>query len=447
MKSQYGVLISKTEKEYGVEIHQEVRDNVLSIKGTEAEFTKLRQATIIFMKELSATHVVLQMNIAQKYHPAVFGPQNINIRQIMHRTGTEIEPCTYKGGRTGMVCIKGHQPDAVFQARQLLIGYCPISLKFDINVNYILKEAFLDKLEKEFGVSIYIKSKSKQEAQMVTMRCQENNITNLYAARIRILSADKEQQYGSYSNSGISSTEANHLVTERYVDCPALMELLTGINSPTFVSNKAEQPATRPWSYSEICSNTNQRSSYGGQTSNIAITSGKNYSTIPQRSSIGNNTLVQMTYGGHSSRTAEHYSKETQVKVCQEPNENKMESNLTVSQGGSLNDGSQISPFYTEFDNSVDRIWFGTSRESSNFNMSSNSKTQRGNYEQKSILKQPSAGKKSIKNTSTVGFLETEGPRRPSRTRMDYEEKRMLAVRAKQAGADLKISEGFSISP
>lgn len=139
------------------------------------------------------------MNIAQKYHATVFGQQNAYLNYIINTTGAEIEPCTYRGGKSGMICIKGN-PNSVFHARQMLIGSCPISLKFDINVNYILKDAFLEKVEKEFNVSIFIKSKSKQEAQMVTLRSQENNICNMYAARFKILSTDKEQYSSIYLN-------------------------------------------------------------------------------------------------------------------------------------------------------------------------------------------------------------------------------------------------------
>lgn len=172
--------------------------STVSVKGCEKDYEKVKEGTVLLIKKLrpapsgSATvPVSLQMHISTQHHAAVFGNNNVNLKQIMQKTGTRIYfPDSRDPGssvpKRGNVLITG-SVEGIFSARQMLVGSLPVVIKFDINDEFTVKDWFLRQLQDENGVSITIKDKTRESSQTVTMRTEERNAAGLYHARHQLL--------------------------------------------------------------------------------------------------------------------------------------------------------------------------------------------------------------------------------------------------------------------
>ncbi|GAB1602407.1 protein bicaudal C homolog 1-A-like isoform X1 [Argonauta hians] len=173
---------------------------IVTVRGSVYNAKMVKEATVRLMEHLLnnvggvSLTVSMQLEIAPQHHLFMIGRGDMNIKQIMQRTGASVyfpDPNNVNPLRKGTVYITG-PIESVYQARQQLIGCLPLVLMFDIKEDIEIEPARISLLMEQLDVFISIKSKPKQPSKSVIVKSVERNATNMYDARIQLLGLDKE---------------------------------------------------------------------------------------------------------------------------------------------------------------------------------------------------------------------------------------------------------------
>lgn len=196
---------------------------IITVRGSVYNAKMVKEATARLMEHLMnsvgvSLSVSMQLEIAPQHHLFMIGRGDMNIKQIMQRTGASVyfpEPNNVNPLRKGTVYITG-PIESVYQARQHLIGCLPLVLMFDIKEDIEIEPAHITQLMEQLDVFISIKSKPKQPSKSVIVKSVERNASNMYAARIQLLGLDKELSQVSPSSPGtngsISATTSTNML-------------------------------------------------------------------------------------------------------------------------------------------------------------------------------------------------------------------------------------------
>lgn len=186
---------------------------IITVRGSVYNAKMVKEATARLMEHLMnsvgvSLPVSMQLEIAPQHHLFMIGRGDMNIKQIMQRTGASVyfpEPNNVNPLRKGTVYITG-PIESVYQARQHLIGCLPLVLMFDIKEDIEIEPAYISQLMEQLDVFISIKSKPKQPSKSVIVKSVERNATNMYATRIQLLGLDKELSQVSPSSPGTNGS-------------------------------------------------------------------------------------------------------------------------------------------------------------------------------------------------------------------------------------------------
>ncbi|KAK7870216.1 hypothetical protein R5R35_003487 [Gryllus longicercus] len=191
----------------------------LQVRGAQEDLPRMRTACAALSRQLRGDHapegltqVYSWLQMSAYNAGAALGRGGETLRRIAAATGARLLPpeppapaaasdaATASGADPatpeaqavapaatprGAVHISGSF-DAVFLARQQLLGSLPLKLVFDIPENFPLDGALVVQLMNVLGVSITTFQKEKQHLTTVTIRGTERFATNIYEAR-RIL--------------------------------------------------------------------------------------------------------------------------------------------------------------------------------------------------------------------------------------------------------------------
>ncbi|XP_029636770.1 protein bicaudal C homolog 1-A isoform X1 [Octopus sinensis] len=178
---------------------------IITVRGSVYNAKMVKEATARLMEHLLnnvggvSLTVSMQLEIAPQHHLFMIGRGDVNIKQIMQRTGASVyfpDPNNVNPLRKGTVYITG-PIESVYQARQQLIGCLPLVLMFDIKEDIEIEPARISMLMEQLDVFISIKSKPKQPSKSVIVKSVERNAANMYDARIQLLGLDKETNNNS----------------------------------------------------------------------------------------------------------------------------------------------------------------------------------------------------------------------------------------------------------
>ena len=193
----------------------------VSVKGYEKDYERVKEGTLLLIKKMlvcpvDEVSVYLYIHISTHHQHTVFGDNNSNLLAIAEKTGTRINfqdtvNTPSSSSRRGGVRISG-SVDGVFSARQILVGFLPVMLKFDISGDAFIEDWKLLKVQTENDVSITIKPRVKQETQTVLIRAEEKNSQGLYTARNQILVFCQDLE-----TFPVSSDKSTHLMQKQTI--------------------------------------------------------------------------------------------------------------------------------------------------------------------------------------------------------------------------------------
>lgn len=196
------IYVKEIEQKYNVQIifstRAKLHSSLVLVKGSEVDVIHVKKATKLLIERISEnitnTSILLvqmQIDIAVQNHFVVAGKSSENLRGIMKSTGTEIifpdaNDCNVKPIKRSQVTITG-TIEAVYAARQQLIGSLPVTLIFDHPENTIDMDK-VAKLMKTLDVFINVRPKFRQSNLCIVIKGIEKFIGKVYEARQQLLS-------------------------------------------------------------------------------------------------------------------------------------------------------------------------------------------------------------------------------------------------------------------
>ncbi|XP_055028142.2 protein bicaudal C homolog 1-B isoform X2 [Misgurnus anguillicaudatus] len=189
--------------------------NTAIVRGNQNNANGVKRGTALLLEHLagslaSSVLVSTQLDIAPQHHLFLLGRNGANIRLISQRTGAHIqfpELNTHSHSPTptsrSAIYIQG-SIDAVYAARQQLMGCLPLVLMFDIKEETEVASQVINTLMEQLDVFISIKPKPKQPSKSVIVKSVERNAGNMYEVRRILLSLES-----SYIASSICNVAVN----------------------------------------------------------------------------------------------------------------------------------------------------------------------------------------------------------------------------------------------
>ncbi|CAO1360776.1 unnamed protein product [Diamesa tonsa] len=191
--------VKDTEKLFNVQVifstRPKLHSSMVLVKGSEKDYKNVIEGTkrlmeCMFDKNDGQILVNMHIEISTQHHAIVLGKSSHNLREIMARTGTKIifpdaNDMNIKPIKRSQVTISG-SINAVYHARQQLLGNLPIAVIFDYPENTIDAEQ-LNKLMLMHDVFITSRQKSRQSTMCIVIKGIEKFISNIYDARHQIL--------------------------------------------------------------------------------------------------------------------------------------------------------------------------------------------------------------------------------------------------------------------
>lgn len=189
--------------------------NTAIVRGNQNNANGVKRGTALLLEHLagslaSSVLVSTQLDIAPQHHLFLLGRNGANIRLISQRTGAHIqfpELNTHSHSPTqtsrSAIYIQG-SIDAVYAARQQLMGCLPLVLMFDIKEETEVASQVINTLMEQLDVFISIKPKPKQPSKSVIVKSVERNAGNMYEVRRILLSLES-----SYIASSICNVTVN----------------------------------------------------------------------------------------------------------------------------------------------------------------------------------------------------------------------------------------------
>ncbi|XP_055028144.1 protein bicaudal C homolog 1-B isoform X4 [Misgurnus anguillicaudatus] len=223
--------------------------NTAIVRGNQNNANGVKRGTALLLEHLagslaSSVLVSTQLDIAPQHHLFLLGRNGANIRLISQRTGAHIqfpELNTHSHSPTptsrSAIYIQG-SIDAVYAARQQLMGCLPLVLMFDIKEETEVASQVINTLMEQLDVFISIKPKPKQPSKSVIVKSVERNAGNMYEVRRILLSL--ESSYIASSICNVAVNGHNHtsppLIGSVGLDTLASAGLrLSTLGSDTFV--------------------------------------------------------------------------------------------------------------------------------------------------------------------------------------------------------------------
>ncbi|XP_033227977.1 protein bicaudal C isoform X2 [Belonocnema kinseyi] len=198
--------VVKIQEQYNVQVMFRTRPKLhatlVVVKGCEWEVSQVKEATVLlihYMCENLASQIQVQMSmeISPQHHSIVLGKQSSNLKMIMQRTATQImfpdagDP-NIPSLKKSNVTITGSIHN-VYLARQQLVGSLPLVLMFDLPEDSVssVDTENISHLMQSLDVFINVRHKPKQSTLSVIIKGIERNATNIYEARKQLLALDE----------------------------------------------------------------------------------------------------------------------------------------------------------------------------------------------------------------------------------------------------------------
>ncbi|KAF5894277.1 protein bicaudal C 1-B-like isoform X1 [Clarias magur] len=175
--------------------------NTVAIRGNQSNAAAVKRGAALLLDHLAGSMsgsvtVSTQLDIAPQHHLSLLGRNAANLKHISQRTGAHIhfpDPSTpshsHAHTRRSSVYIQG-SIDAVYDARQQLMGCLPLVLMFDIKEEAEIEPQCIATLMEQLDVFISIKPKPKQPSKSVIVKSVERNAGNMYEARRLLLALE-----------------------------------------------------------------------------------------------------------------------------------------------------------------------------------------------------------------------------------------------------------------
>ncbi|CAL7948010.1 unnamed protein product [Xylocopa violacea] len=198
--------VVKIQQKYNVQVMFRTRPKLhatlVVVKGCEWEVSQVKEATVLLIHYMcqnlaSQIQVQMSMEISPQHHSIVLGKQSGNLKMIMQRTGTQImfpdagDP-NISSLKKSSVTITGGIHN-VYLARQQLVGSLPLVLMFDLPEDSMssVDTENISQLMQSLDVFINVRHKPKQSTLSVIIKGIERNASNIYEARKQLLGLDE----------------------------------------------------------------------------------------------------------------------------------------------------------------------------------------------------------------------------------------------------------------
>ncbi|XP_076755981.1 protein bicaudal C isoform X1 [Xylocopa sonorina] len=198
--------VAKIQQKYNVQVMFRTRPKLhatlVVVKGCEWEVSQVKEATVLLIHYMcqnlaSQIQVQMSMEISPQHHSIVLGKQSGNLKMIMQRTGTQImfpdagDP-NISSLKKSSVTITGGIHN-VYLARQQLLGSLPLVLMFDLPEDSMssVDTENISQLMQSLDVFINVRHKPKQSTLSVIIKGIERNASNIYEARKQLLGLDE----------------------------------------------------------------------------------------------------------------------------------------------------------------------------------------------------------------------------------------------------------------
>ncbi|XP_043463526.1 protein bicaudal C isoform X1 [Leptopilina heterotoma] len=198
--------VVKIQEQYNVQVMFRTRPKLhatlVVVKGCEWEVSQVKEATVLlihYMCENLASQIQVQMcmEISPQHHSIVLGKQSSNLKMIMQRTATQImfpdagDP-NIPSLKKSNVTITGSIHN-VYLARQQLVGSLPLVLMFDLPEDSVssVDSENISNLMQSLDVFINVRHKPKQSTLSVIIKGIERNASNIYEARKQLLALEE----------------------------------------------------------------------------------------------------------------------------------------------------------------------------------------------------------------------------------------------------------------